>query len=274
MDLEGRTAVITGGASGIGRAMALALAQAGTHVVVADVEEDRAKEVAEEVAKENVRSLAVGTDVTSRDSVEALADAAYAEFGAVHLLCNNAGVGARGALDELPEENWHWVLSVNLTGVYHGVSVFVPRMKRQGAPAHILNTSSEHGIALPSGQMGVYTASKHAVVALSDVMRRDYAEAGIGVSVLCPGIVNTDIWNCARNRPERLGGAVALPEVVGEQWRQHGMDPMEVGRLVVRGLRRGDFYILTHPEVRSLVEARYRELLDAFDAAADPAEAR
>jgi NAD(P)-dependent dehydrogenase (short-subunit alcohol dehydrogenase family) len=265
MDLEDKVAVVTGGGSGIGRAIALAFAAAGTHVVVADVEGARAQEVAKQAAQAGVRSLAVPVDVASLASVQALADAAYAEFGAVNVLCNNAGVGAQGKLDELSEANWHWVLSVNLTGVFHGVRAFVPRMKAQRGPAHVVNTSSEHGIALPFGGLGAYTASKHAVVALSDVMRRDYAEDGIGVSVLCPGFVDTAIWNCARNRPREFGGPVVLPDEVGRPWRERGMDPMRVGRLTVEGVRRGDFYILTHPEVRELVEARYRELLDAFD---------
>jgi NAD(P)-dependent dehydrogenase (short-subunit alcohol dehydrogenase family) len=267
MELNGAVAVITGGASGIGRGIGLAFADAGTHVVVADVDLEAAERIAAEIADRGVRSLAVRTDVARAEAVEALADVAYQAFGVVNVLCNNAGVGAMGLLDEVSEGDWHWVLSVNVGGIYHGVRAFVPRMKAQGAPAHIVNTASEHGLGVPSGQLAAYTASKHAVLGLSDVMRRYYA-GSIGVSVLCPGMVATQIWNAARNRPEEHGGAVHLPARVGRLWQRQGMDPLAVGQRVVEGVRRGDFFILTHPEVRTLVEQRYRELLDAFDALA------
>jgi NAD(P)-dependent dehydrogenase (short-subunit alcohol dehydrogenase family) len=265
MELNGAVAVITGGASGIGHGIAVAFADAGAHVVVADVDLEAAERVAAEIGGRGVRSLAVHTDVARAESLEALAEAAYEAFGVVNVLCNNAGVGAVGVLDKVSPGDWQWVLSVNVGGVYHGVRAFVPRMKAQGAPAHVVNTASEHGLGVPSGQLAAYTASKHAVIGLSDVMRRDYA-GSIGVSVLCPGLVSTQIWNAARNRPEEHGGAVHLPARVGRRWEREGMDPLAVGRRVVEGVRRGDFFILTHPEVRALVEQRYRELLDAFDA--------
>jgi NAD(P)-dependent dehydrogenase (short-subunit alcohol dehydrogenase family) len=266
MELNGKTAVVTGGGSGIGRGIVLALADAGANAVVADIDEESARRTAQAALERGVRAVAARVDVTDFSSVEALAERAYAELGAVHVLCNNAGVGAMSALDALSEGDWAWVLAVNLGGVFNGVRAFVPRMKAQGAPAHIVNTASEHGIGVPFPGMGVYTASKHALVGLSDVMRRDYAGDGIGVSVLCPGWVNTAIWNCARNRHERFGGRLDMPDEVGKMWEDRGMDPLEVGRITVDGIRRGDFWILTHPEVRQIAEDRHRELMAAFDA--------
>jgi len=267
MDLKDKVAVITGGANGIGEATALAFARKGAHVVVADIEGKRARHVADEARTRGVRALGVQVDVSDMKSVQNLADAAYREFGQVNILFNNAGVGVMKSLHELSEANWDWVLGVNLGGIYHGVRAFVPRMLEQRCPAHIINTSSEHGIALPSGGLSVYTASKHAVYGLSDVMRRDYGPLGIQVSVLCPGWVNTTIWNAMRNRPERFGGGRSLPEDVGEEWRERGVDPGVVADTVVRGVENEDFYMLSHPEVRELVEERYEELLEAFDAA-------
>lgn len=267
MDLKDKVAVITGGANGIGEATALALARKGVNVVVADIEGKRARHVADEARAIGVRSMGVQVDVSDMKSVQNMADAAYREFEQVNILFNNAGVGVMKSLHELSEANWDWVMGVNLKGIYYGVRAFVPRMLEQRCPAHIVNTSSEHGIALPSGGLAVYTASKHAVYGLSDVMRRDYAPLGINVSVLCPGWVNTTIWNAMRNRPERFGGGRSLPEEVGEQWRERGVNPREVADHVVRGIENEDFYILSHPEVRALVEERYEELMDAFDAA-------
>ncbi len=263
-ELENKVAVVTGGASGIGRGIARALAAEGTHVVVADIEGGPAKAVAAELEKKGIRSLAIDCDVTKRASVEALADRAWKEFGRVDLLCNNAGVGAAGPLAETPTHNAEWVFAVNVFGVFNGCSVFVPRMCESGGPGHILNTGSEHSIGIPFTGMGIYTATKHAVLGLSDVLRRELEPVGIGVSILCPGVVRTEIWNAGRNRQEQFGGAQQSPE----QFRNfvaEGMDPDEVGRITVAGIRRGDFYILSHPEIRPIVEARYQELLAAFD---------
>lgn len=264
-ELKGKVAVVTGGASGIGRGIARALAAEGCDVVVADVERARAEEVADEIAQRGVRSLAVACDVTERGQIEALADRAFAELGHVDVLVNNAGVGAAGSVSEARVRDLEWIFSVNVFGLWHGCSVFVPRMRASGRPGHILNTGSEHSLGIPFPGMGLYTASKHAVLALSDVLRRELEPHGIGVSILCPGAVKTDIWNAVRNRNERFGGPLQAPE----QFRHlldAGMDPDEVGRLAVAGIRRGDFFILSHPRVRPIVEARYKELLASFDA--------
>lgn len=267
MELKDKVAVITGGANGIGEASAIALARKGAHVVVADIEGKRARHVADEVRSMGVRALGVQVDVSDMKSVQNLADVAYREFGQINILFNNAGVGIMKSLHELSEDNWNWVLGVNLGGIYHGVRAFVPRMLEQRCPAHVINTSSEHGIALPTGGLSAYTASKHAVFGLSDVMRRDYEPLGIRVSVLCPGWVNTTIWNGMRNRPERFGGGRTLPEEVGQTWKERGVEPDVVARAVIRAIEEERFYILSHPEVRTLVEERYEELLEAFDSA-------
>lgn len=263
--LEDKVAVVTGGASGIGRGIARALAREGAHVVIADVEEGPAETVAAALAGKGVRSVAIACDVSDRASVEAVADRAWKEFGRVDVLCNNAGVGAAGPVADSSPQDREWVLSVNVTGVWNGCSVFVPRFRESRRPAHILNTGSEHSLGIPFAGMGIYTASKHAVLALSDVLRRELEPDGIGVSILCPAVVRTEIWNAGRNRPRRFGGPQQSPEEF-RNFMASGMDPDEVGRLAVAGIRRGDFYILSHSQVREIVEARYRELLAAFDA--------
>lgn len=266
-DLRGKVAVVTGSGSGIGRGMIHAFADAGVNVVVADIEEGPAESVAREAATLGVRSLAVPTDVADRGSVEALAEKAYAEFGAVQILCNNAGVGAFGPLDQASDSDWRWVLSVNLEGVVHGLQAFLPRMKADEGEKHIVNTASMAGLVAFPG-LGVYTASKYAVVGISETLRQDVASYGIGVSVLCPGLVATNIYNSQRNRPAALGGPGPLPPMAGERLRQEGMDPLEVGRLVRRAVEENELYILTHPQGKPAVEARFRGIADAFDRAA------
>lgn len=264
-DLRDKAAVVTGGGSGIGRGICRALAAQRCHIVVADVDGKAAETVAAELKGNGVRSLGVQCDVSDRNAVEALADAAWNELGRVDLLCNNAGVGALGAVADVAAADVAWVFSVNVFGVWNGCSVFVPRFRKQGGPAHILNTGSEHSLGIPFPGMGIYTATKHAVLALSDVMRRELKDEGIGVSILCPAVVQTEIWNAARNRPEKFGGPLQSPEEY-RQFMAAGLDPDEVGRVVVAGLERGDFYILTHPEVRRIAEERCSEVLSAFDA--------
>ncbi len=264
-DFRDNVAVITGAASGIGRGIARALAAEGCHVVVADIELAPAERVADELAARGVRSLAAACDVTERAAVEALAERAWETFGRVDLLCNNAGVGVASLVAETRFSDVQWTFSVNVFGLWHGCSVFVPRFRQAGRPAHVLNTGSEHSLGIPHKGMGIYTASKHAVLGLSDVLRREVAGDDIGVSVLCPAAVRTEIWNAGRNRGERFGGPVQAPERFRELLAA-GMDPDEVGRVALAGIRRGDFIIVTHPEVRTLAEERCRTVLGAFDA--------
>ena len=266
MEIAGKVAVVTGGASGIGRGIGRALAARGVDVVVADVDAQRAAEVAAELARAGVRTLGVACDVTERAAVEALAERAWSAFGRVDVLCNNAGVGTLAAITETPLRDAEWLFAVNVWGVIHGCQVFVPRFVAAGRPAHVLNTGSEHSVGIPFPGMGIYTATKHAVLALSDVLRRELEPQGIGVSILCPGVVRTQIWNAGRSRPDRFGGRQESPAEFAS-FLESGMDPDEVGRIAVDGIAAGDFFIMSHPEVRAVAEARCQDVIASFDVA-------
>ncbi|HUE30014.1 MAG TPA: SDR family NAD(P)-dependent oxidoreductase [Verrucomicrobiae bacterium] len=266
MEIAGKVAVVTGGASGIGRGIGRALAARGADVVVADVDAARAAEVAAELARAGVRSIGAACDVTERASVETLADSAWTAFGHVDVLCNNAGVGTLAPVTDTPLRDAEWLFAVNVWGVIHGCQVFVPRFLAAGRPAHVLNTGSEHSVGIPFPGMGIYTATKHAVLALSDVLRRELESQAVGVSILCPGVVRTEIWNAGRSRPERFGGRQESPPEFAT-FLDSGMDPDEVGRIAVAGIEAGDFFIMSHPEVRAVAEARCRDVLAAFELA-------
>lgn len=266
MHIREKVAVVTGGASGIGRALGLALADKGAHVVVADIEEGRARAVAAEIGAKGVRTLAVRCDVTNEESVEALADETWRRFGRCEIVCNNAGVSGGTWLLESNEKDLRWVFDVNVFGVWYGCKTFGRRFRDQGTDAWILNTGSEHSLGLPHVQAGFYTASKHAVLGLTDVLRAELP-AYIGISILCPGVVATDFWNATRNRPVEYGGTAEPPPEV-KAIMERGKDALEIGRRAVEGIERGDFYILTHPHARAYVDKRYSEIGAAFDAQA------
>jgi NAD(P)-dependent dehydrogenase (short-subunit alcohol dehydrogenase family) len=261
-DLTGKIAVVTGAATGIGRGIALALARAGLHVVVSDVDGPGAQTVAEEAALIGPRSLAVTTDVTDPQALEALAEKTWAEFGACHVLCNNAGVAVFRPLAETTLEDWNWTLQVNLLGVIHGVNSFLPRLKVQGEPAHIVNTASISG-HLPTPLLGAYTASKYAVVGFTETLRLELQDHPIGVSALCPGVVATRIGESGRNRPVALGPDVPTPELVQGMLAQ-GMDPERMGRIVLQAIEEDEFWIFSHPELKTAVEQHDREIEEAF----------
>jgi NAD(P)-dependent dehydrogenase (short-subunit alcohol dehydrogenase family) len=263
-NLKDRVAVVTGAANGIGRGIARALAAKGCHVVAADVDVAGAERLADELRQRGVRSVAMRCDVTRAEELEALAERAWADLGRVDVLCNNAGVGVTNLVAETPANDVDWIFAVNVFGVLHGCRAFVPRFRAAGGPAHVLNTGSEHSLGVPFPGMGIYTATKHAVLGLSDVMRRELAAFDIGVSVLCPAVVRTEIWNAGRTRQERFGGPLQSPEAF-RQFMESGMDPDEVGRIAVAGIERNDFLILTHPEVRAIAEERSGTVLGAFD---------
>ena len=262
-DLRDRAAVVTGAGGGIGLGIARALAGAGVDVVVADIEADAAEAAARDLASTGVRTLACSCDVSDRSDVEALAERAWAAFGRIDILVNNAGVFPPIArLVDALEQDVRWVLDVNVMGVWNGCSVFGRRFVDQGSPAHIVNTGSENSLGMAHTGAAAYTASKHAVLGLSDVLRHELPDH-IGVSIVCPGMVATRLGTAARNRPARFGGPL---EPVGPPGPALGLDPDEVGRLTVEGVRRGDFYIVTHPPVREIVQERCAEILGAFDA--------
>jgi len=202
-DVAGKVAFITGGASGMGLAMARSFSAAGMKVAIADIEQSALDRVKAEFAKTNAEVITLKVDVTDRDAMERAAQATEAAFGKVHVVCNNAGVAVGGALDAMTYKDWDWVMGVNLAGVINGVQTFVNRIKAHGEGGHFVNTASMAGqMAIPG--LGVYNTTKYAVVGMSETMRADLAPYNIGVSVLCPGVVSTSIFNSGRNRPEDL----------------------------------------------------------------------
>jgi NAD(P)-dependent dehydrogenase (short-subunit alcohol dehydrogenase family) len=259
-----RVAVITGGGGGIGAAMARAFAARGARLVLADVDEAAAARVATELSSSGAETLVVQTDVTALASVEALAEAAERRFGPVHIVCNNAGVAAFGEIATATHADWLYVMNVNFWGVVHGVETFVPRLRAQRAGGHIVNTASMAGL-VGMRWLGVYCASKFAVVGLTEALQRELADDGIGVSVLCPMIVETAInENSVRQRPSALrnpGESLVPPAgaMVGGV-----IAPEEVARRVVRGIERKDLYILTHPEQREILKRRAARLEAMF----------
>jgi len=260
---DGKVAVVTGAGSGIGRGIARALVGDGCAVVVSDVDEEQARQVAEELTEAGGTAQAVACDVSDRAAVEALADDCWSRFGHVDVIANNAGVmpPIRRAINVV-ESDARWVLDVNLMGVWYGCSAFGRRFIEQGSRAWILNTASEHSLGIPHTGAAFYTASKHAVLGLSDVLRREVPDH-ITVSILCPGMVATNITSSLQHRPERFGG----PGPAGTPL-DAGLDPDDVGRQAVEGMLRGDFYIVTHPPVIEIAEERAAEIAAAFGAQA------
>jgi len=270
-DFQDKVAVITGAASGIGRALAGKSAQEGMRVVLADVEEDSLKQAEEELRDGGAEVLSVRTDVSQAADVERLAQQAFATYGAVHLLCNNAGVSAGTTVWESSLADWQWVLGVNLWGVIYGIHFFVPRMLAQDSEGHIVNTASAAGL-ISSARLGIYKVSKHGVVTLSETLDLELAARGakLKASVLCPGFVNTRIMDAERNRPQALQNAPQeqqmSPEMstmlnVGRQLVQAGMAPSQVADMVFDAIREERFYIFTHPTTKQLVQVRMEDIL-------------
>jgi NAD(P)-dependent dehydrogenase (short-subunit alcohol dehydrogenase family) len=252
-DFEGRTAVITGGASGIGLATAERLGREGMNLVLADIEERVLVGEVERLGGQGIEVMAVVTDVADYASVKALAKAARERFGNVHVLFNNAGVGGGGPMlnaDDL--DVWEWTLGVNLHGVVHGIKAFGQAMVDHGEPCHIINTASMAGL-LPTPGLGVYTASKYAVVAMSETLSLETRETNLQVSVLCPGFVRTSIADSDRNLPEHMVD-LEEPTEEGEMMRammrelvDGGIAPAEVAERIFEAIVSGRFAILTHP---------------------------
>ncbi len=266
--LRGKVAAVTGAASGLGRAMALAFASEGMHVALADVDEPGLKETAERFAPASGTAMTMRVDVSDRAEVEGFAKRCVDELGAVHVVCNNAGVALSGAAWENSEAEWRWLLGVNLWGVIHGVCAFAPRLLAQDE-GHIINTASVAGLISPPG-MGAYSVSKHAVVALSESLHHDLRERGsrVGVSVLCPAYVPTGISSSERNRPagidvppksnERIAKEAMLRKAVAS-----GKLPAEeVARAVVAAVKENRFYVLTHPAIKGALRARMEDVLE------------
>lgn len=266
--LTDRVAVVTGAGSGIGAGMARAFAREGMRLALADIENGPVRGLAEELRADGCEVLAEQVDVAKSSQVEAFAARVFDELGGAHLLCNNAGVCQGGPIAEMSENDWRWILSVNLEGVINGCRAFVPRLVAQAEPAHVVNTASIGGF-LSGGGLGMYSTTKFAVVAYTEALSQELQPHGIGASVLCPGFVNTDLGNSGRRRPEELGQSPARMESILPGMAE-GMDPVEVGRRVVRGVRENALYVFTHPEFKPIVEQRFAQVLDAMDRAAQP----
>jgi len=270
-EFKSRVAVITGAASGIGRAIAFRCASEGMKVVLADIEQPALDQAEQALRATGATVLAVRTDVSKTSEVEALAQKTLNTFGAAHLLFNNAGVGTGSTVWESSLADWQWVIGVNLWSVIYGVRVFVPIMLAQDTECHIVNTASVAGL-LPYHPSAPYQVTKHAVVALTENLYYSLAErhAKLRVSVLCPGWVNTRIMDSDRNRPpelqnEPISGTISpdLEAIVQEMRHaaQTGMPPQQVADIVFNAIRTEQFYILTHPEFAPVVQERMENII-------------
>ncbi|HTN50030.1 MAG TPA: SDR family oxidoreductase [Burkholderiaceae bacterium] len=278
-NLEDKVAVITGAGGGFGREFARLAARAGMRLVLTDVQRDALDAIVDELRESGVAVIEELVDVADGRQVERLAERAYAEFGNVHLLMNNAGVGCGGYLWENSEHDWQWVMGVNLMGVVHGIRHFVPRMlaaEARGEPGHVVNTASMAGWLAPP-LMGVYNVSKHGVVALTETLYHDLrlAQSAMGVSLLCPAFVPTGIANSHRNRPAALSDR---GDSASKRQAQAGMEKAvssgrisaaEVAALTFDAVRANRFYVFTHPQIMPGVEARFTAAL-AGEVPADP----
>lgn len=271
-DLLGKTAVVTGAAAGIGKAMAAAFAREGMNLVLADLDREKLDRAAAELSAAGVGALAVPTDVTQPEQVEELARKAYDRFGSVELLCNNAGVlGPILPSWQQPIENWRWVFDINVLGVVHGIHAFVPRMLAQGTQAYVLNTGSIAGF-INGPFFAPYNASKHAVVSLSECLHHELRAVGcrIQVGVLCPGWVNTGLAQLEQKLPAELAGvnaAQAQSDIVAQREKNvrqmvaDSISPDEIAAIVLAAVREGRFYIFPHQERKADIEARLHEVL-------------
>ena len=263
-EVEGRTAFVTGGASGIGLGMATAFAGAGMNVVIADLRPDHIETALDTLAGNPIHAIEL--DVTDRDAFTRAADEAESVFGHVHVLCNNAGMGILGPVTDARYDDWDWGLGVLVGGVVNGIQTVLPRMRAHGEGGHVVNTSSMTGV-LPIPGAAIYITAKAAVIGLSEALRSELAGEGIGVSAFCPGPVQTNIREGGRIRPERYAdsGYTDLERDLEERpnsplW----MDPIECGERVLAGIRNDDLYIFTHREFREGAEERFRAMVASF----------
>jgi NAD(P)-dependent dehydrogenase (short-subunit alcohol dehydrogenase family) len=272
-DFAGKAAFITGGAGGIGLAMARALGQRGIKVAIADVEAESCARAVEALRREGITAIGTACDVSDREALAEAAKRTFAEFGKVHVLCNNAGVSRAGAIETIAASDWDWVIGVNLKGLVHGLQLLLPHMKAHGEAGHIVNTASINGVA-GAPLAGPYSATKFAVVGLSEVLAAELAETPIGVSVLCPSWVKTRMLDNGRNRPARFGGPIKLDADNANAERnaryaralESGLDPAHVAQLVIGAIEARRLFVFTHAETRAAVARCYELMLEGFDA--------
>lgn len=269
-DLQGKVAVVTGGASGIGRGMAEAFVEAGMKVVLADIEERALEATTSALRNAGADVHAVPTDVSKQEQIDALAQQTLKKYGAVHLVCNNAGVGVRAATGwEASLDDWNWILGVNLLSVVYGHRTFIPILIDQGSEGHIVNTASFAGLVPGAGS--AYAVTKAGVVALSEATYFELQRhaPNVGISVLCPAFVDTKILDADRNRPAGIQSSPPIPmtpEVqIYREWFEsqlkHGLSPRAVAEKVVTAVRARQFYILTHPDFTPVFEARAKHII-------------
>jgi len=270
-DFKDKVAVITGAASGLGLSMAHRFAAEGMKLVLADVEEEALRKVETEFRKAGVPVLGIKTDVARSHDIERLAEKTLATFGAVHVLCNNAGVAPGGVVWENTQADWEWVMGVNVWGVIHGVRTFLPIMLRQDTECHVVNTASVAGMLSVPG-MGIYCVSKHAVVTLTECLYHDLQQRGakVGVSVLCPAFVPTGIIDSERNRPAALRNTPrpkTAEELERDESSRHAVQsgritPDQVAGMVFDAITNDRFYILTHPKIKRAIQSRMEDILE------------
>jgi NAD(P)-dependent dehydrogenase (short-subunit alcohol dehydrogenase family) len=269
-DISGKTAIVTGAASGIGLAIATALAEAGANVVMADIQKDAVEAAAHGLSGTNKRIMPFRIDVTQEQSVvDALAEAERA-FGKLHIACNNAGVPMHGTrLVDVPPEDWAFVMGVNIWGIIHGMRHFVPAMLKHGEEGHVVNTASVAGFQNRRGtNQGPYSMSKYAALSLSEALEHELQGTTVGVTVLCPGPIATNIARGARNRPDHLGGPQIRPSdetTLAERLAKTGLDPKRVGERVVDAIRTKTFYAFVGAVPAEVIRARHRRIEEALN---------
>lgn len=260
-NLNGKTAFITGGASGIGLAMAFSFGRRGANVMIADVETKALEAAAGQLRAEGIRTATSICDVSDRDAVQRAADATIAAFGKIHLVCNNAGVSVTGALGTISQRDWDWILGVNLRGAIHGMDVFTPLIEAHGEGGYFVNTASMGGM-IASATHEPYIATKFALVGMSEGWAEQLRPKGIGMIILCPGFVRTRIFESRRNR---AGGADKPVDAAAKAAVEAGIPAGHVAEMVVEAMRDGDLYVFTNPEFEPLVRARFDRILAAFE---------
>jgi NAD(P)-dependent dehydrogenase (short-subunit alcohol dehydrogenase family) len=268
-DLRGRTAVVTGGASGLGRGIAEELISQGMQVVIADVETQALQRTAAQIGAVGIR-----TDVSDFESVQSLADQVRSRFGTAHVVCNNAGIGSIARIADLTIDDWKWMLGVNLWGVIHGIRAFLPMLRGNPEGGHIVNTASVGGFVTMPG-LGAYAVTKYGIVALTETLAQELAQDGgrVGATVVCPGPIRTNIKTSSRNRPASLGRG-ALTDVDLEQSefgaRARWIEPREAAKIVVAAVRNGELYAFTHPEQLGAIEERLAGIVRGAQAIRPP----
>jgi len=251
----------------MGLGMARAFANEGMKLMLADVNEARLGEAEQEFKDKGIDVATIVCDVTKLEQVNAAADATVERFGKVHVLCNNAGINVGGTYEELSQQDWDWVIAVNQLAVQYGISAFLPKIKAHGEGGHIVTTSSMAGMVNAGPGWAPYNASKFAVVVMNKVLYSELKETNIGVSVLCPGAVVTNIIEAADSRPADFGSSGDKPVIAGDvaELLEHGLDPDVVGKLVLEGIQEEQFYLFTDPRMIKAVERRFERIQRGFD---------